>query len=66
MMIYSTLTDIHSSVIYNKSSAEAALDELFMQDRPEQKKADFLEGEINKYDHRVQLAKRTIEKQSTP
>ncbi|CAF3760859.1 unnamed protein product [Rotaria socialis] len=60
------LGEIRSLTMYKKKNAEAALDDLLMENDPKKEDEEFLLGEVDKYDRRLELVKRAIEKASGP
>ncbi|CAF2193008.1 unnamed protein product [Rotaria magnacalcarata] len=60
------LGEIRSLAMYKKKNAEAVLDDLLMENDPKKEDEEFLLGEIDKYDRRLELVKRAIKKASSP
>ncbi|CAF3341598.1 unnamed protein product [Rotaria sp. Silwood2] len=58
--------EIQSLTMYKKKNAEAALNELLMKKNPKKEDEEFLLGEVDKYDRRLELVKHAIEKASAP
>ncbi|CAF1321912.1 unnamed protein product [Rotaria sordida] len=59
------LGEIRLLTMYKKTNAEAALDELLMeQENPKKEDEEFLRGEVDKYDRRLKLVESAIEKAS--